>query len=267
MILDSVAAVRRGLSQVGQPDGAGACLANVYKWFGSVQSIGPGAGHYDWAIKGWTYALAADRHPGDYDAPAGTPVFYGPVGAPRWPGDNNYPCGDIGLSIGKTAFSRETMAVFTDSPTGNTGTMTLSARARQIGRPYLGWTETFLGHQTTAGLAWGQSAPPAVNVTVGKSTVKIDTNGNRMYALRLNTPGKPGHGSIYALAPGFIRYERDGDVAKRLQTIAGDAKNVGDKNTLEDIFEAFGVPRACSDANWLVLNGNAGANTWSIAKA
>lgn len=88
-----------------------------------------------------------------------------------------------------------------------------------------------------------------------------------MYAVRLNAPGKPGHGAIFALAPGFVRHESDGNVAKRLQNIVGDAREVGDPNTLSDVFEAFGVPRAAADPNWLRTNGNAGTGVWSLAKA
>ena len=152
-VLDSAAAVARATAQLGQPDGAGACLANVYKWFGSVPSIGPGAGHYDWAIKAWDYS--SRKHWGDYAPPAGVAVIFGPVTAPRWYGDRNYPCGDIGLSIGGG------FAIFTDSPTGNTGVMSIGARSSQIGRPYLGWIEDFLGHDTTAGLALEAPSNPA----------------------------------------------------------------------------------------------------------
>jgi hypothetical protein len=159
VILDSASAVARATAQIGQPDGAGACLANVYKWFGSVQSTGPGSGHYDWAIKAWDYSTK--RHWNDYTPPAGVAVLFGPVMYSRWPGDRNYPCGDIGLSIGGG------YAIFTDSPTGNTGVMSIAARARQIGRPYLGWIEDFLGHDTTSGVAYSTPvvvAPPVVVV-------------------------------------------------------------------------------------------------------
>ncbi|WIB25439.1 hypothetical protein [Curtobacterium sp. MCSS17_015] len=270
-ILDSVAAIRRATAQLGQPDGAGACLANVFKWFGSVQSIGPGAGDYDWAIKGWTYAPASDRHHDDYSPPAGVPVYYGPVSSPRWAGDRNYPCGDIGLSIGRTAFARESMGIFTDSPTGNTGLMSISARARQIGRPYLGWTGTFLGHQTSAGNAYGKPVPPAVIVTVGKTPVKIDpTVGDRMYAIRNNAKGTAGYGAIYALAPGFVRHQVNNGASRpplRLQTIVGDARDIGDENTLKDVLEAFGLPREASDPNWVVRHANVDSRTYSALVA
>lgn len=157
-ILDSAAAIARARAQLGRPDGAGACLANVYKWFGSVPSTGPGAGRYDWAIKAWDYSTK--RHWNDWQPPPGVAVLFGPVSAPRWRGDRNYPCGDIGLSIGGG------YAIFTDSPTGNTGVMSIAARAAQIGRPYLGWIEDFLGHDTTTGRALAAADPTPAPVVV-----------------------------------------------------------------------------------------------------
>jgi hypothetical protein len=265
VILDSAAAVARATAQLGKPDGAGQCLANVYRWFGSVQSIGPGSGHYDVAIAGWDYA--PDKHPGDYSPPAGVPVYYDRVTAPRWPGDHNMAAGDVGLSAGPTAFSRESMAFHTDSPTGNTGLMTIRARAAQIGRRYLGWTPSFLGHETTAGNAYGKPTPPAVTVTVGTTPVKIDPNGDRMYAIRNNAKGSPGYGAIFALAPGYIKHEADRDEAYRLQTIAGDAKDLGDLNTVRDVVQAFGLPPEAADPNWIAQHANAGVRAYSAIVA
>lgn len=143
IVLDSEAAIRRALAQVGQADGAGACLANVYKWFGSVQSVGPGAGQYDWAIKGWNFA--AYKHAGDWNPPPGVPVYFG-TDTPRT--DKNAPAGDVALSIGGGR------VVCTDSPSGNTGIMTISARAVQTRRNYLGWTADFLGHPVSGALSY-----------------------------------------------------------------------------------------------------------------
>lgn len=262
MILDSAAAVARATSQLGRPDGAGMCLANVYAWFGSVPSIGPGAGQYGVAIAGWDFA--PDKHPGDYSPPAGVPVFFDRITAPRWPGDHNMQAGDIGLSIGGGR------AIFTDSPTGNTGIMTLTARGAQIGRRYLGWTNSFLGHETTAGNAYGTPTPPAVIVTVGKTQIKTDPNGDRMYAIRNNAKGTPGYGAIFALAPGFIKHENDRGGSKpsmRLQTLAGDAKDANDLNTLQDMIESFGLPREAADPNWVIRHANVGDRAYSAIVA
>lgn len=265
MILDSAAAIRRATNQVGQPDGAGACLANVYKWFGSVPSIGPGAGQYDWAIKGWTFA--PDKHAGDYNAPAGVPVYFDALTAPRWAGDRNYRAGDVGLSIGGG------YAIFTDSPTGNTGIMSIRARAAQIGRRYLGWTGSFLGHQTTAGNAYGKPVPPAVIVTVGRVPVKTDQNGDRMYSIRNNAKGSEGYGAVYALAPGYVRHEGSADarenteLAQRLQGIVGDAKDINDERSLRITLQSFGLPAETVDPKWIKTNANAGERAYSAIVA
>jgi hypothetical protein len=238
------------------------CLFNVFTWFGSVDSIGPGSGHYSVAIAGWDYTPESERHTGDFNAPAGVPVYFDRLTRPRYTGDKNFAAGDVGLSVGNG------YAIFTDSPTGNTGIMSIRARAAQIGRRYLGWTESFLGHQTSAGLAHKLTTPPAVIVVVADVPIKLDpTTGDRMYAIRNNAKTSPGYGAIFALAPGYVKHENDKDVALRLQTIAGDARDIDDLNTLQDVFEAFGVPRAAADANWLITNANAGPRTYSALVA
>lgn len=249
------------------------CLANVYKWFGSVPSIGPGAGHYATAIAGWDYTPASERHVGDYSPPAGVPVYFDRLSAPRWAGDRNYGAGDITLSIGPTAFSRESMVIATDSPTGNTGIMSIRARAAQIGRRFLGWTSSFLGHQTTAGNAYGKPVPPAVVVTVGHVAVKTDPNGDRMYLLKNDAKGSKFFGTFYAIAPGWIRHEGDADtrenaeLATRAQAIAGDAKAVGDERSLRITIESFGLPAEALDPNWIVRNANCGERAYSSVVA
>lgn len=152
-VLDSAAAVRRATAAIGTEDGAGACLANVYRWFGSVQSIGPGAGRFAAAINGWEYAT--QRNTNMASAPAGVPVYFG-VDTPRT--DRNADKGDVGLSIGGGR------GIFTDSPSGRPGVMTFGARAAQVRRNMLGWSGDFLGHDTTAGQAATAQTAPAVAV-------------------------------------------------------------------------------------------------------
>lgn len=152
-VLDSAAAIRRATAAIGTEDGMGACLANVYKWFGSVQSIGPGSGHFGAAIDGWNYAT--QRSTNIASAPAGVPVYFG-IDTPRT--DGNAKAGDVGLSIGGGR------GIFTDSPTGRPGVMTFGARAAQVRRNMLGWSGDFLGHDTTAGLAARNQTAPAVAV-------------------------------------------------------------------------------------------------------
>jgi len=163
LILDSEAAIRRSLAQVGHADGAGACLENVYEWFGGPawSSIGPGAGQYNWAIKNWLFAQY--RHAGDWNPPPGVPVHYGTE--VTWRTDPNVPCGDIGLSIGGGR------GVFTDGPSGNTEIMSLSARGKEIDRNYLGWSADFLGHPVSGALSYIAEANKPANAPKPKPIV------------------------------------------------------------------------------------------------
>lgn len=124
----------------------GGCLATVWQFYGSHPSTGPHAGQYPDAIDGWAYATR--RHPGDFHPPAGYPVYFDALPRPRYAGDDNYPSGDVVISIGGG------LVRCTDGAgAGRMGTMTIAQRAAQIGRVYLGWTEDFLGYDvvTTAG--------------------------------------------------------------------------------------------------------------------
>lgn len=156
-VLDSAAAILRARAAMGKPDGAGMCLANNYAWWGSVPSIGPGSGKYDVALQGWNYATK--RHADMLTAPAGVPVWFG-ISPTRT--DKNRAAGDVGLSLGNG------YGIFTDSPNGTPGVMSFRARALQIARPMLGWTEDFLGHDTTAGLEYARSGVenPPVTITL-----------------------------------------------------------------------------------------------------
>lgn len=212
IVLDSEAAIKRALAQVGKADGAGACLANVYKWFGSVQSVGRGAGDYDWAIKGWNYSDY--RHEGDWNPPPGVPVYFGTK--VTWRTDRNVPCGDVGLSIGGGR------AIFTDGPSGNTEIMTLAARAKEIDRNYLGWTSDFLGHPVSGALSYISEAtdgdkpePPIVVVKAAPKgqprmyTIFRDAQTNKAYLERLDN-----HKSVHI--------ESGSDLKLILRFLAGD---------------------------------------------
>lgn len=116
----------------------GTCLGVVYAGFGSVQSIGPGAGHFARAIDAWDYA--AEKHVGDRNPPIGVPVYFG-VSPTRT--DKNAGAGDVARSIGGGLLFVTDVA----GATGRTGIMTIAAREKETARPYLGWTADFLGHQ------------------------------------------------------------------------------------------------------------------------
>ena len=156
----------------------GTCLGEVYADYGSVQSIGPGAGQYGIAVAGWNFS--ADQHPGDTAAPAGVPVYFG-VSPTRT--DRNAAAGDVGISVGGGS------GWFTDARgAGIPGVMTFEARAAQCRRPYLGWTGDFLGHNlVNYAVAVAPVADPSGEVR--PQTQRGDNNGyvgylqNRLKAL------------------------------------------------------------------------------------
>lgn len=81
------------------------------------------------ALIGWINS--SGKHAGDRNPPVGVPVWFG-----ARPGSD---AGDVVISIGNGK------VVCTDWPTGKVGITTIDQRQKQIGRPYLGWTETILG--------------------------------------------------------------------------------------------------------------------------
>jgi hypothetical protein len=108
----------------------GACLHYVWQAFAQAGAAGLANGNYGTATAGW-YG-SPGKHPGDRNPPAGVPVWWGPK-----PGSD---AGDVVISLGGGR------VVATDYPYyGVVGVCTLAERERQIGRPYLGWTETMLG--------------------------------------------------------------------------------------------------------------------------
>lgn len=133
----------------------GMCLNTVWQSYGSHDSIGDHAGQYPDAMSGWNYAKR--RHPGDANPPAGVPVYFG-VSPTRT--DANARAGDVMVSLGGG------MLIGTDvGGAGRIGTISIADRARAISRPYLGWTEDFLGYDvvdtTAAAPAPAASAPAA----------------------------------------------------------------------------------------------------------
>ncbi|MFJ2370884.1 hypothetical protein [Microbacterium sp. NPDC087665] len=82
------------------------------------------------ALIGWE--KSDGKHHGDRNPPPGVPVWFG---AKPTSG-----AGDVVISLGGGRVAA------TDWPrNGVIGVTTIDARQRQIGRPYLGWTETILG--------------------------------------------------------------------------------------------------------------------------
>lgn len=145
----------------------GSCLNTCWRAYGSHDSIGPHAGQYPNAVDGWNYATK--RHPGDMNPPAGFPVFFG-VSPTRT--DANAKAGDVMVSAGGG------FLIGTDvGGAGRIGTISVAARARAISRPYLGWTEDFLGYDVVS-TAFSSSdstpiAPPASTTPEGDDMIRI----------------------------------------------------------------------------------------------
>lgn len=99
------------------------------------------------------------KHEGDRNPPAGVPVWFGPKASSS--------AGDVVISLGNGRVAA------TDYPNyGVVGSCTIDERQRQIGRPYLGWTETILG----AAIDFAGGGEPA-NVGGGQRTA--GSNGCR----------------------------------------------------------------------------------------
>lgn len=108
---------------------AGYCMEAVwqaYKRNGARTSLGAPTAYDGWLESG-------GKHPDDRNPPPGVPVYFGPKAGSR--------AGDVVISLGGG------QVVATDWPrNGVIGITTIDARQRQIGRPYLGWTDTALNH-------------------------------------------------------------------------------------------------------------------------
>jgi len=139
-VIDGLAMVARARAFVGRsiiPQGM--CLNFVWLRAGGLSSIGASVGRMRTAFESWAATPAAHQHHGDWNAPIGAVVHYGPSPTRR---DKNRNAGDIGISIGGG------YGIFTDAAGqgSRVGIMSLRARAAQIARPYLGWADSLGGH-------------------------------------------------------------------------------------------------------------------------
>lgn len=130
MALDGTAAARTLLARgVCTP---GLCL--YYVWQAYKAHGAQANGTYGTAYAAWLGSPG--QHPGDRNPPPGVPVYWGPRAGSS--------AGDVVISLGNGRVAA------TDWPhNGVIGETTIDARERQIGRPYLGWTDNILGHPIT----------------------------------------------------------------------------------------------------------------------
>lgn len=137
-----------------------ACLYHTWEAYGFPNTVGKSPGR-SFATAMDSYNYTTRRHAGDWNPPVGVPVWFG-VSPSRT--DINKYAGDVGISVGGGK------AVFTDfADSGgvhNTyvGVMTLQDRAREIDRPYLGWTEDFGGNPIAFTPVGGSSSSKGTKV-------------------------------------------------------------------------------------------------------
>lgn len=112
------------------------------------------------------------KHPGDRNPPPGVPVWFGPK--------RSSAAGDVVISLGGGR------VVATDWPrNGVINITTIDARQRQIGRPYLGWTEDILGADvafpSAAGGGTGPTPTPSPTPTPKPKRRKRDIMAEAAY--------------------------------------------------------------------------------------
>lgn len=108
----------------------GTCLATVSRWVGGPHGVPK-------AIDAWH--LGRNKHRGDYNPPAGVPVF--------WSGGT---AGHVALSVGGGKARSTDFRNGSYSP-GLTGTGSIHDIGRAMGKQYLGWTSDAWGKALAAG--------------------------------------------------------------------------------------------------------------------
>lgn len=137
------------------------------------------AAHGAWSDQSYPTAYSAwlgssGQHPGDRNPPEGVPVYWGPRSGSS--------AGDVVISIGNGRVAA------TDWPyNGRTGTCTLDERERQIGRPYLGWTDNMLGNP----ILQLQPQPTPQRRRSDDMYVQSDDVPGRVFAVYTDAAGRP----------------------------------------------------------------------------
>lgn len=146
----------------------GACLH--YVWL-AYKAQGAATGrHAGTALEAWS--KTEGRHPGDRNPPAGVPVWFGERAGSA--------AGDVVISLG------DGMVVATDYPRyGVVGVCTIAERGAQIGRPYLGWSESIFDQPiafTTPASAGTSTAPPTTSEEEDEDMIHIIQRKNSQLA-------------------------------------------------------------------------------------
>lgn len=179
------------------------------------------------ATIGWH--LSDGKHPGDRNPPAGVPVWWGPKPSSA--------AGDVVISLGGGR------VVATDWPyNGVIGVTTIDARERQIGRPYLGWTETILDVPIDYPGKGGGPAP--IPTTSKESSVSEQ--------IRVNQEDSSLFGLIAQVGPDYfaaLPSESSADVVKNVFSV------IDERHELSEI-EFFTVTDTCGIPRDQVKAGN-----------
>lgn len=141
----------------------GNCLRWQYFAVGATPNLTPAR----IAMDAWNHAPAEHRHPipTDRPVPKDLIIVLGPLPGPRWAGDKNYAAGDVIVSNG-TGIGLDTSVGATDWPSnGLIGNTTIRQRARQTGRPVLGYLTWWLGYPITVAGVTPAGAGPVTPVT------------------------------------------------------------------------------------------------------
>jgi hypothetical protein len=148
------------------------CLKYVWQAYaahGAATDLEAGTAYAAWK-------LSAGKHRGDRNPPAGVPVWWGPRAGSA--------AGDVVISLGGGR------VVATDWPSlGRVGVTTIAARERQIGRPYLGWSESIFDVPV-----WAPSPAAVPQQEVEEDDMspirvhhQVFTNGNQAYVVENDT--------------------------------------------------------------------------------
>lgn len=121
------------------------------------------------------------------------------------------------------------------------------------------------------GINVDNAVPPVV--APPKPADEPEQEDDDMKIVRNGAKNKPGYGAYFAITPGQCKY-LDSDELRRAQQLTGlTAKqgqhfDAGDLNTLYDFLAGYGIPRECSDPNWLMKNPTGdGAGLWTRSGA
>lgn len=124
----------------------GKCTRWVWLALGGFQNTTP----LPSAVAAWQHAPAEHRHPLTKKPFAGSVAVFGATTGPRWPGDVNWPYGDVVMFTGDGLESddwRDWVVRATDAEgVGAIADVTLGTRYAQTGyRPLLGWISSYGG--------------------------------------------------------------------------------------------------------------------------